>query len=95
MPPPAPAPAAPAANGSVAYALVTEVTRSRLASELRQQLMSTSPAVGDASAGPHAELMQVANGWRAVVWPFATEGEAEKARQMLATRGIRTEVLKF
>lgn len=78
-----------------AYALVTEVTRSRLASELRQQLMGSSSTVGELPGAPHTELMQVSNGWRAVVWPFATEGEAAKARRMLAARGIRTEVLKF
>ena len=78
-----------------AYALVTDVTRTRIASELRQQLMGSSATVGELPGTPHTELMQVSAGWRAVVWPFATESEADKARRMLAERGIRTELLKF
>ncbi len=83
------------ADGSPVFALVTDITRTRIASELRQQLMASSATVGDLPGTPRAELMQVGAGWRAVVWPFATESEADKARRMLAERGIRTELLKF
>jgi hypothetical protein len=82
-------------GGLAAYALVTDVTRTRIASELRQQLMGSSATVGVLPGTPRAELMQVGTGWRAVVWPFATESEADKARSILAERGIRTELLKF
>ena len=87
--------ARPPAEGAAAYALVTDITRTRIASELRQQLMGSSATVGELPGTPRAELMQVSAGWRAVVWPFATEKEAAKARRLLAERGIRTELLKF
>ncbi len=87
-------PKAPA-DGAAVYALVTDITHTRVASELRQQLMGSSATVGDLPGTPRTELMQVSAGWRAVVWPFATESEADKARRMLAERGIRTELLKF
>lgn len=77
------------------YALATLLTRTRIASALRQQLMGSSATVGELPGAPRAELMQVRDGWRAVVWPFATESDAAKARHLLAERGIRTEVLKF
>ena len=85
----------PPAEGAAAYALVTDITSTRIASELRQQLMGSSATVGELPGTPRAELMQVSAGWRAVVWPFATESEAVKARRLLAERGIRTELLKF
>lgn len=83
------------ADGTVAYALVTDITRTRVASELRQQLMGSSATIGDLPGAPRTDLMQVGTGWRAVVWPFATEPQADKARRLLAERGIRTELLKF
>lgn len=82
-------------DGAVAYALVTDITRTRVASELRQQLMGSSATLGELPGTPRTDLMQVGAGWRAVVWPFATEPEADKARRLLAERGIRTELLKF
>ena len=84
-----------AADPPVVYALATHITRTRIASELRQQLMGSSATVGELPGTPRAELMQVGEGWRAVVWPFATERDADKARHLLAERGIRTELLKF
>ena len=82
-------------EGAALYALVTDTTRSRIASELRQQLMGSSATVGELPGMPRTELMHVGDGWRAVAWPFATEHEADQARRMLAARGIRTELLKF
>ncbi len=90
-----PANASVTADGVAVFALVTDITHTRVASELRQQLMGSSATVGDLPGTPRTELMQVSTGWRAVVWPFATENEADKARRMLAERGIRTELLKF
>ena len=89
------APAKVPLDNAVAYALVTDITRTRVASELRQQLMGSSATVGELPGTPRTDLMQVSAGWRAVVWPFATEPEAAKARRLLAERGIRTELLKF
>ena len=83
------------ADGAAVYALVTDITHTRVASELRQQLMGSSATVGELPGTPRTELMQVGEGWRAVVWPFATESDAAKARHLLAERGIRTELLKF
>ena len=49
------------------------------------------PKAGEA----HAEVMQVAEGWRAVMWPFASREAAETVRNMFASRGIKAEVIEF
>ncbi len=95
IPAPTPAQTPVTIEPPAVYALATHVTRTRIASELRQQLMGSSVTVGELPGTPRTELMQVGEGWRAVVWPFATESDADKARHLLAERGIRTELLKF
>ncbi len=42
-----------------------------------------------------SELVQARSGWRAVFWPFHTARDAEKARQALADKGLRTELIEF
>lgn len=42
-----------------------------------------------------AELVRTGNRWRAVCWPFPTEGDAEKVRLALADKGLQTEVVEF
>ena len=51
----------------------------------------TTPIPGQA----HAEVMQVAEGWRAVLWPFDSRDAAEETRRLLATRGIRSDIIEF
>lgn len=77
------------------YAVMTPATRTRAASERGHQVMTASASTGQWPGPPHGELMQAADGWRAVLWPFRTRTEANLARVMLLQRGIRTEVLEF
>ena len=77
------------------YAVMTAVTSTRTASEQRHQVMGSSAATGELPGKPRSELMKVGEGWRAVLWPFASRDEADIARAMLAERGVRTEVLEF
>ncbi|MDL2339001.1 MAG: hypothetical protein QFE16_14270 [Pseudomonadota bacterium] len=83
------------ADARVIYAVMTAVTRTRAASEQRHQVMGSSATAGELPGKPHSELMQVGEGWRAVLWPFRSRDEANIARAMLSERGVRTEVLEF
>jgi hypothetical protein len=46
-------------------------------------------------APDHSELMQNQGEWRAAWWPFASLADAERARVMLAGRGLHAEVVEF
>lgn len=77
------------------YAVVTTATRSRAGAEQGHQIMDLSVESDRLSGKPRGDLMQVANGWRAVLWPFRTREDAQAARTALSRRGVRTEVLEF
>ena len=88
------APGAVAPNGERhVYAVATLPTRSRAGSQLRLVLMGapTVAAAGEAQA----EVMEVSDGWRAVMWPYASRDAAEKVRDLFASRGIKAEVIEF
>ena len=83
---------APDPDGKV-YAVATPATRTRAGSQLRLVLMD---APTNAEPGqPRVEVMQVGNNWHAVIWPFTNRAAAERARDVLASRGIPTEVIGF
>lgn len=84
-----------AAAAVAVYAVMTPVTRTRAAADLRHQLMGSRRTIGEVPGAARSELMRVGDGWSAVLWPFTTRDEAEAARRVLAERGIRTEVLEF
>jgi hypothetical protein len=90
-----PAPPAPVAKPTKVYALVTALTGTRAASERRLRMMGLSFAGGKMSGDLRSEIMKVDKGWRATLWPFTSRKEAEAARDMLAERGVYTEVLAF
>ena len=77
------------------FAVVTFGTAQREPAEAYlAQLMSVRaqmPSPGTA----RTELVQQQGQWHAALWPFATVGDAERARTMLATRGLKTEVVAF
>ena len=58
-------------------------------------MMGLSFAGGKMSGDLRSEIMKVDKGWRATLWPFTSRKEAEAARDMLADRGVYTEVLAF
>jgi hypothetical protein len=90
-----PAPPAAVAKPTKVYALVTSLTGTRAASERRLRMMGLSFAGGKMSGDLRSEIMKVDKGWRATLWPFTSRAEAEAARDMLADRGVYTEVLAF
>jgi hypothetical protein len=90
-----PAPPAAVAKPTKVYALVTSLTGTRAASERRLRMMGLSFAGGKMSGDLRSEIMKVDKGWRATLWPFTSRAEAEAARDMLAERGVYTEVLAF
>jgi hypothetical protein len=86
------APGASSPTGQV-YAVATPATRTRAGAQLRIVLMN-APTEADAGR-PRAEVLQVAEGWRAVIWPYADRASAERTRELLAARGIPAEVIAF
>ncbi len=77
------------------YAILTATTRIRSAAEKGHQEMDASVTTGKLPGKPRGDLMQVPEGWRAVLWPFRTRDEAKLAQMVLSKRGIRTEVIEF
>ncbi|MBL8350455.1 MAG: hypothetical protein JNL87_09065 [Burkholderiaceae bacterium] len=86
--------AAPAATGPV-YAVVARPSRQREAAASDLVLMHSVAARLPPPAPDHAELMQTRGEWRAAWWPFASLADAERARVMLAGRGLKAEVVEF
>ena len=86
---------APVVKPTKVYALVTSLTGTRAASERRLRMMGLSFAGGKMSGDLRSEIMKVDKGWRATLWPFTSRADAEAARDMLADRGVYTEVLVF
>lgn len=92
---PAPRVAATAQDSRPVYAVVTSTTRTRHAAERGQRVMGSSASARELPGNPRSELMQVTDGWRAVLWPFRNRDDAKVAQAMLSERGVRTEVLEF
>lgn len=86
-------PAQAVAEPRMTYALVMRPTRTRAESEslarrLRQQ-------AGLAAGDSQAELLQAGDSWRAILFPFADAQRAERARQVLAGKGLAVEMVEF
>ena len=97
-PPPAPptAPSAPKPDAAPGrYAVVTDGAAERDTAEAQlAQMMSVRARLPQ--PGPaFTELLQLNGRWRAAQWPFATEAEAARAREMLTVRGLKAEVVVF
>ncbi|MDE2081580.1 MAG: hypothetical protein KGI90_09515 [Burkholderiales bacterium] len=85
-------PAPPAAAASPAYALASAVLRTRAEAEQVQAAMAA--LLGRAGA-VRTEILPVGDDWRVAGWPYAHPAEAERARLLLAARGLRVSVLAF
>ena len=94
---PAPAQAQPprpvAATGS-AFAVSTRLLRTRTESE---QLAGAMRALLAPPGSPpmHVDVLAVGDDWRVVGWPYADRAAAEKAQALLATRGMRVQIVDF
>ena len=49
----------------------------------------------DGPVPAHGELLESQGQWRAAWWPFTSLVDAERARVLLAGRGIKAEVVEF
>lgn len=96
--PSATATAGPAATPSPvmgpAWAVWTRVVRTRsestqMADAMRGLLSAQTPSK------LRVEAMPAGDDWRVVSYPFATREQAERARELLASRGMRVEVVEF
>jgi len=77
------------------YALVTKPSFSKVDAEARMVLLRAGAANAIAPAGTRIELIQARQAWQAVWWPFAKRDDAERARGLLAARGVQVELVEF
>lgn len=92
-PPRAGQPPAPAAAAGPAFALSSRLIRTKTESEqiadaVRGLLATSSPRL-------QVEAMRSGDDWRVVCWPFPTREQADKARALLASRGMKLQVVDF
>ena len=90
---PSPAPA-PALVAGPAFALSSRLLRTKTESE--QIAEAVRGLLAAASAGRlQVEAMRSGDDWRVVCWPFPSREQADKARALLASRGIKLQVVDF
>ena len=84
----------PTASTGTAFAVSTRVLRTRSESE---QVAAAMRALLVAPGAPqmHVDVMPAGEDWRVVGWPYADRALAEKARAMLAARGMKVQVIDF
>ncbi|WP_201495923.1 hypothetical protein [Rubrivivax sp. A210] len=76
------------------FAVSTRLLRTRAESE---QVMEAMQSLLDGMGAKGARVDVVPHGadWRVIGWPFARREDADRARALLASRGMRVEVLDF
>ena len=77
------------------YALVTAPTPQQ---GLAQAQLAKTQILGRIDAAlvpPHAELIAAKGQWRAALWPFASLADADRARVVLAGKGLKAQVVEF
>ena len=77
-----------------AFAVSTRLLRTRTESE---QLADAMRELLSGSAPPGLQVQALRSGedWRVVVWPFTKQAQAEQARALLASRGMKVAVIDF
>jgi hypothetical protein len=88
-PPPPPEPAGPV------YAVIGPGSPSPDVANRSLALMRAAAEKLDGGAPAHGELINSHGQWRAAWWPFASLVDAERARVLLAGRGVKAEVVEF
>ena len=91
-PPPPPLP--DAVQGPV-YAVVSLPSRQREAAAGHLALMQSAAARLSGTVPDHGELLESQGQWRAAWWPFASLVDAERARVLLAGKGLKADVVEF
>ena len=77
------------------YAVVGPPSRQRAAAAGSLALMQAAAIRLDGSAPAHGELLESQGLWRAAWWPFTNFVDAERARVLLAGKGVKAEVVEF
>ena len=72
-----------------------EQVRDAMQGLLRIGSHSTHGSNTSASGEIQVEVLPQGDDFRVVGWPFGARGQAEKARTVLVSRGMRVEVLAF
>lgn len=89
-----PAMAAAATPGAPTFAVTTRSLRTRAESE--QVMVAMQALLATAGArGMRVEIVPSGADWRVVGWPFVRRDDAERARALLASRGMRVQVMDF
>ena len=86
------------AQTAPATPLYAVVTRARRQHQSAADDLALLRSAGKRLSGPlpaHGELVQNHGEWRAAWWPFANLADAERARVLLAGRGLKAEVVAF
>jgi hypothetical protein len=77
------------------YAVVSRPARQREAAATSLALMRSAEKKLPQPLPSHGELMQNQGSWRAAWWPFASLADAERARVLLAGKGLKADVVEF
>ena len=87
------APPAPVLQGP-AFAVSTRLLRTRSEGEQVAEAMRAL-LVPPGSRQMQVDLLPAGADWRVVSWPYPSRAQADKARAMLAARGMRVEIIDF
>ena len=87
--------ASPSASPATVFALVTAPNPQRASANTGLAVMRRASGRLTPPVPEHTELMQDQGRWRAAWWPFVSLADAERARVLLAAKGIKAEVVEF
>jgi len=87
--------AAAASAARTVYAVVTRPSPQREVARAGLTVMHRAIGRLPPPVPEHGELMQSQGNWQAVWWPFASLADAERARLVLAGKGLKVEVVEF
>ena len=95
--PPAPPTPPPVASAGPAFAVSTRMLRTRTEGEQVAAAMRALLVTPGIPGTPpmRVEVMPAGEDWRVVGWPYADRALAEKARALLAARGMKVQVIDF
>jgi hypothetical protein len=86
-------------DGPPAFAVASRVLRTRTEAEQVRDaiegLLRANAAPGSDPRRLTVEVFAQGDDWRVVGWPFEQRGQADKARTLLVSRGLRVEVVAF
>lgn len=77
-----------------AFAVTTRLLRTRAEGEQVAEAMRAL-LVPPGSTLMHVDLLPAGADWRVVGWPYPSRAQADKARALLAARGMRVEIIDF